>query len=63
MTEHESNLHDLYAGLAMVGLIINGHVHIKHIPIMAQELADNMLNVRKERADEEETGEIGRAHV
>lgn len=51
MTEHESNLYDLYAGLAMVGWVINGDYSEKVIPHMAFDIADQMLRVRKERID------------
>lgn len=50
MTEHESNLLDLYAGLAMMGWIINGDYGTNTIPHMAHDVAEQMLRVRKERA-------------
>lgn len=51
MTEHESNLLDLYAGMAMMGLIINGDYTITTIPHMAHDVAEHLLEVRKERAN------------
>lgn len=51
MTEHESNLYDLYAGLAMVGWMINGDYSEKVIPHMAFDMAEEMIRLRKERAD------------
>ena len=51
MTEHESNLLDLYAGLAMMGWIMNGDYSEETIPYMAHDIAQHMLQVRKDRAD------------
>jgi hypothetical protein len=50
MTEHESNLLDLYAGMAMMGWIMNGDYREETIPYMAHDIAQHMLQVRKERA-------------
>lgn len=52
MNEHESNLFDFYAGLAMTGLIMNGDYGLKDIPARSFVLAEDMLRVRKERVDE-----------
>jgi hypothetical protein len=54
MNEHESNLLDLYAGFAMLGLIMNGNHSTSTVPHMAHDVAEQMLRVRKERADERE---------
>lgn len=61
MTEHESNLHDLYAGMAMMGLIARestGAFNFETCPndpwrvaLWANDVADQMLRVRKDRAD------------
>ena len=45
MEEHESNLRDLYAGFAMLGLIMRG-ADDEFIPIRAWDMADNMINSR-----------------
>ena len=60
MTEHESNLHDLYAGLAMVGLIAREstgafnfetcHDDPWRVAEWSFDVADQMLRARKERA-------------
>ena len=57
MNEHESNLYDLYAGLAMVGWIINGDYSVHTIPHMAHDVAEQMMKVRKERVREREESE------
>jgi hypothetical protein len=59
MNEHESNLYDLYAGLAMMGLIarestgaFNFETHDKDPWRVAQwshDVAEQMLRVRQER--------------
>jgi len=61
MTEHESNLYDLYAGLAMQGLIAREstgafnfetcHNDPWRVALWAYDVADQMLRVRKERVD------------
>ena len=51
MNEHESNLYDLYAGFAMMGLIMNGDYGLKDIPTRSFVLAEDMLRIRKERED------------
>jgi len=60
MTEHESNLLDLYAGLAMMGLIARestGAFNFEQCPNdpwrvaeWSHAVAEQMLRVRKERA-------------
>lgn len=49
MTEHESNLLDLYAGLAAVGLTMSGQ--LVDVGKTAWRVADELVRVRKERAD------------
>ena len=49
MTEHESNLLDLYAGLAAVGLAMRGQ--LVDVGETAWWVADELMRVRKERAD------------
>lgn len=45
MSEHEDNLRDLYAGFAMIGLLMKGEKpHL--IPPKAFTLADEMLQTR-----------------
>lgn len=61
MTEHESNLLDLYAGMAMMGLIARestGAFNFETYPndpwrvaLWSHDVAEQMLRVRKERAD------------
>jgi len=55
MTEHESNLLDLYAGMAMLGMVTKGHYH--DIAKPAWEIAEEMLKRRKERANEKQNEE------
>ena len=45
LTEHESNLHDLFAGFAMIGLIMRGE-QPHDIPTKAFLYADEMLHTR-----------------
>lgn len=54
MTEHERNLYDLYAGLAMVGWVINGSYSDAGIAKKSHELAEQMLRTRKERHEQTE---------
>lgn len=53
MNEHESNLFDFYAGLAMLGWMINGDYSEKAIPHMAFDTAKEMIRLRKEKAHEQ----------
>lgn len=57
MTEHESNLHDLYAGLAMLGLLVKGEHTVYALTSMAYNIADNMLAARKESLNEDQQPE------
>lgn len=52
MNDHERNLFDLYAGLAMVGWIINGDYSERAIPQMAFDTAKEMMKLRTERVSE-----------
>lgn len=44
--QDKSNLRDLHAGFAMVGLLIRGHLHSSEIPTLAYRLADQMQEER-----------------
>ena len=55
MSEHEQNLYDLYAGLAMVGWVMNGDFSEDAIPYKAHELATQMMRIRKARHEQTET--------
>ena len=49
MTEHESNLHDLYAGLAMMGLMVKyGDIEPVELAHKSFDIADTMLSVRED---------------
>lgn len=52
MDEHERNLFDFYAGLAMLGWMMNGDYSEKVIPHMALDTAKEMIRLRKERVNE-----------
>jgi hypothetical protein len=43
--QDRSNLRDLHAGFAMMGLLMKGH-HPDQIPALAYELADEMQEAR-----------------
>jgi hypothetical protein len=45
MEQHESNLRDLYAGFAMLGLIMRGASE-EDIPPRAWEMAERMIEIR-----------------
>jgi hypothetical protein len=44
--QDKSNLRDLHAGFAMVGLLMKGH-HPQAVPALAYELADAMQEARE----------------
>lgn len=48
MTEHESNLYDLYAGMAMMGMLSSGHptTYSGDIARTAHEMARAMIEER-----------------
>lgn len=54
MTEHEQNLHDLYAGLAMMGMISSGHptAYTEEIARTAHEMAAAMIKERANAKDQ-----------
>ena len=52
MTEHEENMRDLAAMLAMCGLIINGDYSLAEIPHLAYKTADNLLDERNRTTDD-----------
>jgi hypothetical protein len=52
MSEHEENMRDLAAMLAMCGLIINGDYSLDSIPALAYKTADNMLDERIRSTDD-----------
>lgn len=54
MNEHESNLYDLYAGLAMMGMLSAGKYVGEVVAKEAYDMADLMLDIRQERAREKE---------
>jgi hypothetical protein len=58
MTEHESNLHDLYVGLAMMALLGKAPKTVKphEIAYHAHEQADSLLEERSSRRKENEGG-------
>jgi hypothetical protein len=55
MNEHESNLHDLYVGLAMMALVIRKDKNFEGIDC-AFDIADNLLAERTNRRKEKEGG-------
>ena len=56
MTEHESNLHDLYAGFAMLAMVMRKDKGFEDIAYNASQQADAMLAVRTNRLKEKEGG-------
>jgi hypothetical protein len=52
MNEHDENLRDLAAMLAMCGLIINGDYSLAEIPSLAYKTADDLLDERNRDTDE-----------
>lgn len=51
MTEHEQNLHDLYAGMAMIGMLAMNRSVSYALAKEAYDMAELMLEVRGERLD------------
>jgi hypothetical protein len=47
--EDRSNLRDLHAGFALMGLIMKGDNHITSMPRIAYEVADAMQEARDQR--------------
>jgi hypothetical protein len=58
MNDHESNLHDLYAGFAMMALLNKAPKNATpdEIAYVAHEQADAMLQIRKSRRTAQEGG-------
>jgi len=53
MEEHESNLRDLYAGFAMLAMIMRGAPSAdEDVPARAWDMADHMISNRHNHADE-----------
>lgn len=52
MSEHEENMRDLAAMLAMCGLIINGDYSLDSIPALAYKTADNFMDERSRDTDD-----------
>ena len=50
--ELNEELESLYAGLAMLGYIINGDYSLDSIPSLAYKTADNMLDERNRTTDD-----------
>lgn len=49
MTEHERNLFDLYAGLAMLGILVrHSNVEDSRVAAASFDMASAMLRMRKE---------------
>lgn len=56
MSEHESNLHDLYAGFAMMAMVMRKDKDVGAIAHTAHEQATAMLEERTNRRKENEGG-------
>ena len=56
MNEHESNLHDLYAGFAMLSMVMRKDKDVGAIAHTAHEQATAMLEERTNRRKENEGG-------
>jgi hypothetical protein len=56
MTDHESNLHDLYAGFAMLAMVMRKDKDVGAIAHTAHEQATAMLEERTNRRKENEGG-------
>ena len=52
MNEHEENLRDMAAMLAMCGLIINGDYSFAEIPSLAYKTADYLMDERNRDTDD-----------
>ena len=52
MSEHEDNMRDLAAMLAMCGIIINGDYSLDSIPSLAYKTADHLLDERNRATDD-----------
>ena len=56
MTEHESNLHDLYVGFAMLAMVMRKDKGFQDIAENAYEQATAMIEERTHRRKEKEGG-------
>jgi hypothetical protein len=56
MTEHESNLHDLYAGFAMLAMVMRKDKDVAGIAAHAIQQADAMLDARTSARKAQEGG-------
>jgi hypothetical protein len=56
MSEHESNLHDLYAGFAMLAMVMRKDKDVGAIAHTAHEQATAMIEERTNRRKENEGG-------
>jgi hypothetical protein len=56
MTDHESNLHDLYAGFAMMAMVMRKDKDVGAIAHTAHEQATAMIEERTNRRKENEGG-------
>ena len=56
MNEHESNLHDLYAGFAMMAMVMRKDKDVGAIAHTAHEQATAMIEERTNRRKENEGG-------
>ena len=56
MTDHESNLHDLYAGFAMLAMVMRKDKDVGAIAHTAHEQATAMIEERTNRRKENEGG-------
>ena len=56
MTDHESNLHDLYAGFAMMAMVMRKDKDVGAIAHTALEQATAMIEERTNRRKENEGG-------
>lgn len=52
------DLRDLFAGLAMQGLLMNGDFSFAEIPRRSYELADDMVSYRNQKHNDSEEGII-----
>jgi hypothetical protein len=56
MTEHESNLYDLYAGFAMMAMVMRKEKGVEDIAHNAHDQAVAMIEERTNRRKEKEGG-------
>ena len=56
MTDHESNLHDLYAGFAMLAMVMRKDKGFEDIAYNAHDQATAMIAERTSRRNKQEGG-------